>query len=96
VCTLATKSFEDLEIVLPRPQSGLGDNFSVGSSKYDFASLIYKYLFFSCELNPGTDGRQRVVWSPKHTFFLSRSHYPIGNFVIYINLFKPYKCNLPS
>jgi hypothetical protein len=33
---------DDLEIVLPRPQSGLGDNFSVGSSNYDFASLIYK------------------------------------------------------
>jgi hypothetical protein len=39
---LATKSFDDLELVLPRPQSGLGDNFSLGSSKYDFASLIYK------------------------------------------------------
>jgi hypothetical protein len=39
---LATESFDDLEIVLPRPQSDLGDNFSLGSSKYDFASLIYK------------------------------------------------------
>jgi hypothetical protein len=40
VYTLATKSFDDLEIVLPRPQSGLGDNFSLGSLKYDFAALI--------------------------------------------------------
>jgi hypothetical protein len=30
---LATKSFDDLEIVLSRPQSGLDDNFSLGSSK---------------------------------------------------------------
>jgi hypothetical protein len=42
VYTLATKSFDDLEIVLSRPQSGLDDNFSLGTSKYDFASLIYK------------------------------------------------------
>jgi hypothetical protein len=34
VYTLATKSFNDLEIVLPRPQSGLGDNFSLGSSRF--------------------------------------------------------------
>jgi hypothetical protein len=45
VYTLATKSFDDLEIVLPRPQSGLDDNFSLGSSKYDFASLVYKNIF---------------------------------------------------
>jgi hypothetical protein len=47
VYILATKSFDDLEIVLSRPQSGLDDNFSLGSSKYDFASLIYKYLLKS-------------------------------------------------
>jgi hypothetical protein len=35
------KLFDDLEIVVPRPQSGLGDNFPLGSSQYDFASLIY-------------------------------------------------------
>jgi hypothetical protein len=33
VYTLATKSFDHLEIVLSRPQSGLDDNFSLGSSK---------------------------------------------------------------
>jgi hypothetical protein len=42
VYTLATKSFDDLEIVLSRPQSGLDDNFSLGSTKEDFAALLYK------------------------------------------------------
>jgi hypothetical protein len=48
VYTLATKSFDDLEIVLPRPQSGLGANFSLGSSKYDFAFLIYRVILNDC------------------------------------------------
>jgi hypothetical protein len=42
VYTLATKSFDDLEIVASAA-SDLGDNFSLGSSKYDFAALIFIY-----------------------------------------------------
>jgi hypothetical protein len=40
VYTVAAKSFDDVEIVC-LGLNGLGDNFSLGTSKNDFTSLIY-------------------------------------------------------
>jgi hypothetical protein len=48
VYTLATKSFDDLEIVVPRPKSGLGDNFSLGSSKFRILDIQNRYSDFRC------------------------------------------------
>jgi hypothetical protein len=46
VYTVAAKSFDDLAIVCLGVNglgvNGLGDNFSLGTLKNDFASLIYK------------------------------------------------------
>jgi hypothetical protein len=42
--TLDAKSFNILEIVLPRPRTASATIFSLGTLTNDFATLIYKYI----------------------------------------------------